>query len=52
MGLNLASIRKVVNNQLENPITYNGFKYFVQNDQELLTLWREQKQETKEKKKS
>ncbi len=52
MGLNLASIRKVINNQLEEPITYNGFKYFVQHDEELLTLWREQKQDTEEKAKS
>lgn len=52
MGLNLASIRKVVNNQLEKPITYNGFKYFVQHDEELLTLWQEQKHDTEEKTKT
>jgi len=52
IGLNLASIRKVVNNQLEEPITYNGFKYFVQHDEELLTLWREQKQGNEERTKT
>jgi DNA invertase Pin-like site-specific DNA recombinase len=43
MDLNLASIMKIVNNQLEKPISYNTLKYFVQHDEELLTLWKAQK---------
>lgn len=43
MDLNLASIMKIVNNQLEKPISYNTLKYFVQHDEELLTLWKVQK---------
>jgi DNA invertase Pin-like site-specific DNA recombinase len=45
MDLNLASIRKIVNNQLEKPISYNTLKYFVQHDEELLPLWKAQKGE-------
>lgn len=44
MGLNLASIRKIVNTQLETPISYNSFKYFVQHDAQLVGLWDAQKQ--------
>lgn len=43
MGLNLASVMKIVNNQLEKHVSYNTLKYFVQNDEELLPLWRSQK---------
>lgn len=43
MDLNLASIMKIVNNQLEKPISYNTLKYFVQHDEELLPLWKAQK---------
>lgn len=43
MDLNLASIMKIVNNQLERPISYNTLKYFVQHDEELLPLWKAQK---------
>lgn len=39
MGLNLASIVRVINNQREKPISYNAFKYFVQNSEDLLKLW-------------
>lgn len=45
MDLNLASIMKIVNNQLEKPISYNTLKYFVQHDEELLPLWKAQKGE-------
>ncbi len=34
MDLNLASIMKIVNNQLERLISYNTLKYFVQHDEE------------------
>jgi DNA invertase Pin-like site-specific DNA recombinase len=39
MGLNLAAIRKIINNQLENPISYNSYKYFVQHDEQLQQAW-------------
>ena len=26
------AISKIINNQLQNPITYNAFKYFIQHD--------------------
>jgi len=44
MGLNLASVVKIVNHQLERPISYNSFKYFVEHDNELARLWRGQKE--------
>jgi DNA invertase Pin-like site-specific DNA recombinase len=39
MGLNLASIVRVINNQREEPISYNAFKYFVLHNEDLLKLW-------------
>jgi DNA invertase Pin-like site-specific DNA recombinase len=39
MGLNLAAVRKIINNQLENPISYNSYKYFVQHDEQLQQAW-------------
>ena len=39
MGLNLAAIRKIINNQLEKPISYNSYKYFVQHDEQLQRAW-------------
>jgi DNA invertase Pin-like site-specific DNA recombinase len=36
MGLNLTSIRKIINHQLEKPLSYNSFKYFVRHNAELL----------------
>lgn len=35
VGLSIASIRKLINKQLETPLTYNSYKYFVLNDEEL-----------------
>lgn len=43
MGLNLAAIAKIINNQLEKPLTYNSFKYFVQQNEELFPIWDAQK---------
>jgi DNA invertase Pin-like site-specific DNA recombinase len=40
LGLNLAAIRKIINSQLDQPITYNSYKYYVQHDQALEPLWR------------
>lgn len=34
-SLSIASIRKLINKQLETPLTYNSFKYFVLNDEKL-----------------
>jgi DNA invertase Pin-like site-specific DNA recombinase len=44
MGLTLTSIRKVINNQLEQPISYNSYKYFVQREEEPNDLWQAQRQ--------
>jgi DNA invertase Pin-like site-specific DNA recombinase len=44
MGLNLTSIRTIINHQLSQPITYQSFKYFVQHDEVLLSLWRVRKE--------
>ena len=38
MGLNLASIVRIINNQREEPVSYNALKYFVQHDEDLLKL--------------
>jgi DNA invertase Pin-like site-specific DNA recombinase len=43
-GLPLASVRKLVNYQLAQPLTYNSFKYFVQHDAELAKLWQAQRE--------
>ena len=43
MGLNLAAIRKIINNQMENPISYNSYKYFVQHDEQLQLAWSAQR---------
>lgn len=42
MGLNLAAIMKVINNQLETPVTYNSYRYHVQHNQQLLAAWKQQ----------
>ncbi|MCB9102308.1 MAG: recombinase family protein [Anaerolineales bacterium] len=44
MGLNLASIQTIINNQLEQPITYTSYRYFVRHDQDLWPLWQDQKE--------
>jgi DNA invertase Pin-like site-specific DNA recombinase len=46
MGVNLAAIRKIVNNKLERPISYNSYKYFVHHDEELLSAWQVQRDST------
>jgi DNA invertase Pin-like site-specific DNA recombinase len=37
VGLSIAAIRKLINKQLETPLTYNSYKYFVLNDKQLRT---------------
>ena len=43
VGVNLAAIRKIINNQMENPISYNSYKYFVQHDEQLQLAWSAQR---------
>lgn len=43
MGLNLAAIMKIINPQLEQPITYNSYRYFVQREEDLYQVWHAQK---------
>lgn len=40
-GIDLASVRKLINPELERPISYNSYKYFVEHDPELVMAWRE-----------
>ena len=35
LGVNVSDIAKIINDQLNPPITYNAFKYFIKNDEEL-----------------
>jgi DNA invertase Pin-like site-specific DNA recombinase len=35
IGLSITAIQKLVNQQLETPLTYNSYKYFIQNDEKL-----------------
>ena len=35
LHLSIGSIAKIVNDQLETPVTYNAFKYFIHHDHEL-----------------
>lgn len=39
MGLNLAAIMKIINPQLEKPITYNSYRYYVQHNEVLREAW-------------
>lgn len=38
VGLSIAAIRKLINKQLDVPLTYNSYKYFVLNDAQLREL--------------
>lgn len=38
-GVDLATVRKLINPELEQPISYNAYKYFVEHDPELITAW-------------
>jgi len=42
-GIDLASIRKLINPELEQPISYTSYKYFVVNDPELADTWQAQR---------
>ena len=39
-GIDLANVRKLINPELEQPISYNSYKYFVVHDSELVAAWR------------
>ena len=43
-GVDLANTRKLINPELERPISYNSYKYFVQHDTELAEAWTAQRQ--------
>jgi len=42
-GVDLASVRKLINPELEHPISYNSYKYFVVHDPELAAAWQAQR---------
>lgn len=39
-GIDLATVRKLINPELERPISYNSYKYFVEHDPDLVAAWR------------
>jgi DNA invertase Pin-like site-specific DNA recombinase len=43
LGLNLAAIQKIINHQLEKPLSYTAFRYFVQHNEDLVRLWTKQR---------
>lgn len=43
-GVDLANVRKLVNPELKQPISYNSYKYFVQHDATLAEAWQAQRQ--------
>jgi DNA invertase Pin-like site-specific DNA recombinase len=44
LKISLRRICSLINPQLEKPIAYNSYQYFVRQDTELLTLWKAQRQ--------
>lgn len=43
LQLPLRRIHRIVNPQLEKPLSYSAYRYFVRQDEELLTLWQAQR---------
>ncbi len=43
LGLSLSRIRSVINPQLEKPLSYSSYRYFVRQDAELLEVWQAQR---------
>jgi hypothetical protein len=39
LQLPLRRIHSIVNSQLEKPLSYSAYRYFVRQDEELLALW-------------
>jgi DNA invertase Pin-like site-specific DNA recombinase len=44
LGLSLNRIRTIVNPQLEKPLSYPSYRYFVRQDMELVELWEAQRE--------
>lgn len=44
LGLSLSRIRTIINPQLERPISYPSYRYFVGQDAVLLALWQAQRE--------
>lgn len=44
LKLSLRRIRSIINPQLEQPISYPAYRYFVRQDPELLKLWQDHEQ--------
>ncbi|MCA9945861.1 MAG: recombinase family protein [Anaerolineales bacterium] len=42
LGLSLSRIRTILNPQLDKPISYPSYRYFVRQDEQLLALWKTQ----------
>ncbi len=38
-GLNIAAVMKLINPQLEQPVTYNTYRYYVQTEDDLRRAW-------------
>jgi len=38
LGVSISAIAKIINGQLEKPISYNAYKYFINHDEELAVL--------------
>lgn len=39
LGLTIAAIRKLINPHLDQELTYNSYKHFIQHDKELSQVW-------------
>jgi DNA invertase Pin-like site-specific DNA recombinase len=48
LGLSLSRVRAILNPQLEKPISYPSYRYFVRQDAELLALWQAQRKIAKQ----
>jgi DNA invertase Pin-like site-specific DNA recombinase len=44
LGLSLRRIRSIINPQLERPISYPAYRYFVRQDPELSAVWQNKRQ--------
>lgn len=44
LGISLSRIRTILNPQLERPLSYPSYRYFVRQDTELIELWQGRKQ--------
>lgn len=40
LGINVSDISKIINDQLEKPISYNAFKYFIKHEEDLVCFMR------------